>query len=114
MIQAPEREMPHFLTDGEIAVGNLESARAGAWNRFWRDPLRPGIAEVIVEQEHLMLQFLGDTAALDRVDALLNHLVRTDSDSPGNALIQAQFASMTHRFADARIFLAQAFVSDDS
>jgi tetratricopeptide (TPR) repeat protein len=89
-------------TDGDIAVINLKSASQGSWSRFWRNPTFPGTAELIVEQEHLALQFLGDLAAIDRLEILVNQLVRTDAESVRTALVQAQFASITHRFAEAR------------
>ena len=95
-------------TDGEIAVINLESARRRSWNRFFVDPLREGVAETVVEQEQLTAQFVGDVQALDRLEVLLGQLVQVEAASARAALIQAQVASMMHRFADARHFLAQA------
>ena len=95
-------------TDGEIAVINLESARRRSWNRFFADPLREGVAETVVEQEQLTAQFVGDVQALDRLKALVEQLARVESASARAALIQAQVASMMHRFADARAFLARA------
>jgi len=74
MIESPEIDLAYSLTDGDIAVNNLESARQRSWSRFWRDPLRPGIAESIVEQEQLIAQFVGDMGALDRLDTLVQHL----------------------------------------
>ncbi len=97
-----------MATAGDIAVNNLESARQQAWNRFWRELARPGIAEYIVEQEHLAAQFLGDMGAFDRLEHLTNQLVRVDAESARTALIQARVASMTHRFAEAKKFLGQA------
>ena len=47
-------------------------------------------------------------AALDRLGTLVNQLARVDAESMRTALITAQVASMTHRFAEARSFLAQA------
>src|ERR1700761_3177470 len=91
-----------LVTDGDIAINNLESSRQQSWSRFWRDPLRPGIAEYIVEQEQLTLQFVGDSGALDSLDSLVNHLDRVDPEAPRTALIHAQVASMAHRFAEAR------------
>jgi hypothetical protein len=108
MIEAPEIELAYSLTDGEIAVNNLESARRHSWSQFWRDPLRPGIAECIVEQEQLTAQFVGDLAALDRLDTLVQHLDRVGGESPRTALIHAQVSSMTHRFAEARRYLERA------
>ncbi len=108
MIEAPEIDLVYPLTDGDIAVNNLESARQRSWSRFWREPSRPGIAEYIVEQEQLTAQFLGDLSALDRLETLVNHLDRVDAESPRTALIHAQVASMAHRFADARGYLAKA------
>jgi tetratricopeptide (TPR) repeat protein len=102
MIDAPEIDLAYPLTDGQIAFNNLESARRQSWSRFWRDPLRPGIAEYIVEQEQLTLQFVGDPGALDRLGELVNHLDRVDEEAPRTALIHAQVASMAHRFAEAR------------
>lgn len=95
-------------TDGEIALINLESTRRSAWNRFWQAPLRPGIAEFIVEQEQLVTQFVGDLDGFDRLDALVEHLDEIDPGSARTALIHAQAASMTHRFAEATSHLAYA------
>jgi tetratricopeptide (TPR) repeat protein len=95
-------------TDGEIAVTNLESARQQSWNRFWQAPEQPGTAEHIVERESFTVQFLGDVCALNRLEILVNCLVRVGADPMRTALIAAQVASMTHRFADARNYLAQA------
>jgi tetratricopeptide (TPR) repeat protein len=108
MIDAPNLEMDFPLaTDGDIAVINLESAREQSWSRFWGEPQRPGIAECIVEQEQLTAQFLGDMGALDRLDVLTNQLARVDPESGRTALINAQVASMAHRFAEANSYLAQ-------
>ncbi|MBV9998884.1 MAG: hypothetical protein JO015_07190, partial [Verrucomicrobia bacterium] len=108
MIEASEINLVYPVTDGDIAVNNLESARQQAWSRFWQAPLRPGIAEYLVEQEQLTLQFVGDPSALDRLGALVSHLDRVDAESSRTALIHAQVASMAHRFADARRYLAEA------
>ena len=102
MIDAPEIDLAYSLTDGDIAVNNLESARRHSWSRFWRDPLRPGIAESIVEQEQLTAQFVGDMGALDRLDTLVQCLDRVEAESPRITLIRAQIASMAHRFAEAK------------
>jgi tetratricopeptide (TPR) repeat protein len=101
------RKFP-LATDGEIAVINLESARRRSWTRFWNDPHRPGVAELIVEQEQQAVQFLGDLSGLDRLETLAAQLVHLDAASGRTALIQAQVASTTHRFAEARSDLAQA------
>jgi tetratricopeptide (TPR) repeat protein len=106
MFEAQEIDL--LTTDGEIAVINLESARRRSWSRFFHDPLPEGIAETAVEHEQLAAQFLGDVSALDRLEALVRQLVQIDAASPRTALIQAQVASMTHRFAHARHYLAQA------
>jgi tetratricopeptide (TPR) repeat protein len=95
-------------TDGEIAVINLESARRRSWNRFVADPLREGVAETVVEHEQLTAQFVGDVQVLDRLEALVGNLAQVEVASARTALIQAQVASVMHRFADARHFLAQA------
>jgi tetratricopeptide (TPR) repeat protein len=96
-------------TDGEIAVINLESVRRRSWTQFFQDPLREGVAETVIEHEQLTLQFQSDLSALDRLESLVDQLVQMDdSASPRTALLQSQIASMTHRFADARRFLAQA------
>jgi hypothetical protein len=89
-------------TDGEIAIVNLNSARPRSWSRFYQDPLRTGIAETILEHEQLTAQFVGDFSALDRLDSLVDHLVRLDASSPRMELVQAQVASILHRFSDAR------------
>ena len=95
-------------TDGEIAITNLNSARLRSWSRFYQDPLRTGIAETVVEYEQLTAQFASDFSALDRLESLVEQLVLLDASSPRTALIQAQVASMLHRFSDARRHLAQA------
>lgn len=95
-------------TDGEIAAINQASARQHAWSRFWRGPERPGLAEFIVEQEGVALEFFSDFAALDRLGSLATQLAHTEAQSPRAALIQAQVASMAHRFADARQHLVQS------
>ena len=94
-------------TDGEIAAINLESARRRAWARFAQDPRRPGLAEEIVDEEHLAGQFLGDLDALDHLEALAAEFARVD-DSYRNALLSAAVASTVHRFGDARDQLARA------
>ena len=41
-------------TDGEIALINLESARRRAWNRFFADPRREVVAEVLADARQLV------------------------------------------------------------
>jgi tetratricopeptide (TPR) repeat protein len=94
-------------TDGEIAAINLESARLRAWVRFARDPRRRGLAEAVVDQERLTMQFFGDLDALDRLEALASQFAHVDH-SFRTALVQAEVASTAHRFADARDHLARA------
>ena len=94
-------------TDGEIAALNLESARRSAWVRFTQDPLRPAVAEEILDKERLAAQFLGDLDAFNRLDELASQVVRLD-DSSRAALVQAEVASTVHRFDDARSHLARA------
>jgi tetratricopeptide (TPR) repeat protein len=95
-------------THGEIALINLESARWRSWTRFFADPARDGIAEAVVEHEQLTLQFVGDVSSLDRVGLLAVQLDQADPMSARTRLIQAQVASMAHRFSDARHYLAEA------
>ena len=112
MIVAPELDYSATLsTDGEIAIINLESARSRSWTKFFADPTRDGVAETVVENEQLTLQFVGDACALDRVTLLAAHLNQMDAAFARVALIQAQVASMAHRFSDARHHLAQAKIS---
>jgi tetratricopeptide (TPR) repeat protein len=111
MIEAPEllSDFPR-ATDGDIAVNNLASARRQSWSRFWQDPARPGIAEYLVEQEQFTAQCVGDLNALERLDGLVHELDRVSPNVMRTALIHAQVASMGHRFAEARDYLAQAEV----
>ena len=103
MIESPILETNAFqATSGEIAVINLESARQQSWSRFWQSPQRPGIAEHIVEQEQMSLQFLSDFRALDRLHLLVAQLVRADEEPVRIGLLRAQVASTAHRFAEAR------------
>src|SRR4051812_20207956 len=97
-----------LTTDGEIALLNHESARQRSWARFFENPLQAGIAEIVIEQEQITAQFAGDLSALDRLGTLAEQLVKLDSASARTALIQAQIASIMHRFFDARHHLAQA------
>lgn len=109
MIAEPDFAIaPLQATNGVIAANNLRSTLAQSWNRFWQAPLRPGIAEGLIEQEQLNAQFLGDLSAYDRLEQLTGHLVRQDPDSARTALIEAQVAASTHRFAYARECLARA------
>ena len=114
MIEAPEIDLVYSLTDGAIAVNNLESACQRSWSRFWCDPLRPGIAEQIIEHEQLKAQFLGDLSAFDRLEMLVNHLDQVDGEAPRTALLHAQVASLSHRFSDARSYLSKVVRSGDS
>ena len=45
VIDAAGTDLYYTLTNGDIAVNNLESSRQQSWSRFWRVALRPGIAE---------------------------------------------------------------------
>lgn len=108
MFEVPEIELR--TTDGEIAVMNLESAGRRSWSKFFEDPIRDGTAETVVEHEQLLLQFIGDPTALDRVEFLGSRLAEADAASARAALIQAHVASMAHRFSDARRHLARAEV----
>lgn len=99
------------VTDGTIAVINLESARLQSWSRFWRAPEQPGIAEIVVERELLTAQFCGDQGALDRLETLVSQLVRGNPEAAQTSLVAAHVACATHRFAEARINLAQAMAT---
>jgi hypothetical protein len=94
-------------TDGEIAAINLESARRRAWARFAQDARLPGVAEAVVDRERLAAQFLGDLDALDRLETLTSQFARVE-DSFRVPLVQAEVASIVHRFDDARGHLARA------
>ncbi len=97
-----------LATDGIIAAGNLESTRRASWDQFWRNPEQPGTAERILEQEQLALHFLGDLGALARLETLADQCSNAGSRLGRSALIQAHVASVGHRFAEARSYLAQA------
>ena len=106
MTTLTEPDLPR-ATDGEIAAINLESARRRAWARFAQGERLPGVVEAVVGNERLAAQFLGDLDALNRLDALASQFARVD-DSPRAAIVQAEIASTTHRFTDARGHLARA------
>lgn len=108
MIAVSEAASAVPLTDGDIAVNNLESARLRAWGRFWSDPTQANRAEAAVAYEQIALQFLGDSEALDRMEKLAHHLECVEADAPRTALVSAQVASTAHRFSDARRYLAHA------
>jgi len=95
-------------TDGDIAAINLQSSLQASWSRFGRDPHRAGVAELIVEQEQLTAQYIGDLRAYDRLEALVQTLADLEFDAGRRALITAHVACSTHRFADARTALALA------
>jgi tetratricopeptide (TPR) repeat protein len=84
----------------ERAPAVLESIRGGPASARRRRNDR--------QQEQLAAQFLGDLEAFERLETLATQVARTDGASSRAALIQAQVASTTHRFADARRHLAQA------
>ena len=96
------------VTAGDIAVINLTSAREHSWSQFLREPLRPGVAERLIEQEHFASQFLGDCQSLDRLELLAHALSQADPLAARTALIRAQTAAAGHRFAEAREDLAKA------
>ena len=95
-------------TAGDIAAINLESARRQSWFRFWRAPGQPGVAEIVVEHEQLTAQFVGDLAAFDRLETLVEAFARAEPESARAALIAGQVACATHRFAEARHALSRA------
>jgi tetratricopeptide (TPR) repeat protein len=106
-ISATEVKYPR-ATDGDIAVINLNSARERSWSQFWQSPRRAGIAESIVEQEQLTLQFLGDVDALERLETMVDRLICVDPEPGRIAVIRAQVASTAHRFSEARSYLHTA------
>jgi tetratricopeptide (TPR) repeat protein len=108
VIITPELGIAKPITEGEIAIINLESARRRSWSKFFENPTRDNVAETVVEHEQLTLQFVGDVFALDRVELLAAQLVQADAAPARAMLIRAQVASMTHRFSEARQYLAQA------
>src|SRR5262249_56070822 len=79
---------------------NLESARKRSWSKLFADPARDGVAETVVEHEQLTLQFVGDVSALDRLALLAVQLSQAEPVSARTRLIQAQVASIPHRFSD--------------
>lgn len=95
------------VTDGEIAAINLNSVRLAAWARFAKDPRSWDLVDSVVYTERMCLQFLGDPQALDRLDILAAQFAHVD-DSFRAKLVNAQVASLAHRFGQARIDLAQA------
>src|SRR5271170_2843744 len=103
-----------LVTDGDIAVNNLQSARRPAWSRLLRMPDRLDIAEYIVELESFTAQFLGDLQSLDHLETLVAHLDRTDPESSKALLIHAKVASIAHRFAEAKGYLAKIASCEES
>ena len=88
MIDMWELDSERFITtDGDIAVANMESARQRSWDRFFHNPAQAGVAEAVVEHEHLAAQFVGDLRALGRLESLAVHLVNEDPESVHTALI---------------------------
>src|SRR6267142_2292315 len=109
MIEAAVADSECFqMTDGEIAIINLNSARLRSWSRFYQDPQHAGVAETVLEHEQLTAQFASDLSALGRMEACGEQLGQLDGSSPRTMVIQAQIASALHRFSDARHYLAQA------
>ena len=96
------------VTAGNIAAINLQSTRRHSWNRFLRLPGRPGAAELVVELEQLTAQFVGDLGAFDRLETLVEEFVRAEPETGRAALVTAQVACSTHRFAEARRALMEA------
>ena len=109
MAARPENAMARKpLTDGAIAAINLESARLQSWSRFWRAPERSALAELILEQELLTMQFRSDFGALDRLDRLASAVARADPGAAPAAIVAAQVACAAHRFEEARAALGEA------
>ena len=94
-------------TDGEIAAINLQSARRRAWTRFAQNPCAPGVAEAILENERLAVEFLGDYQALDRLAVVASQLSCQEASSRA-ALIEAEVAAVAHRFNSALAHLERA------
>lgn len=95
-------------TAGDIAVINLHSATRASWSRFWRDPGRPGVAELVVEQEQTAASFLGVLGAFDRLEGLADEFQRAYAEPVRVELVRAQLAALTHRFDEARLRLSNA------
>lgn len=107
MIEIETVDTTHLsVTDGEIAVNNLESARRNAWDCFWRQPERLEVAEYILELENFAVQFLGDLSALDRLEVLVREVGNSQSEAAHTDLIRAQAACTLHHFTKARDYLA--------
>ena len=87
------------VTDGEIAAINLESARRRALSRFAQDARLPGLAEAVVDQSAG-----GSSLAISMPSTVWRRSPRNSraSTTLRAALVQAEVASTTHRFADAR------------
>src|SRR5262249_52308655 len=68
---------------------------------------RPGVAEDILDKERLLMEFLGDIGALDRLDTLASQFARAQTSFRA-ALMHAAVAATAHRFEDARGHLARA------
>jgi len=67
MIEAADLDSECFvLTDGEIAVLNLESARQRSSSNFYQNPVQTGVAEVVIEHEQLFLNPCGRAALTSR------------------------------------------------
>ena len=67
MIEAADLDSECFvLTDGEIAVLNLESARQGSSSKFYQNPVQTGVAEAVIEHEQLFLNPCGRAARSPR------------------------------------------------
>ena len=100
-------EMPP-ATAGELAVINLLSSLQRAWDVLGRWPDRLSAAERVVGEEQLRAQFLGDVTALDRLTCLASELFRNNPEFTSTLLIAAQVSALVHRFADAKMHLAEA------
>lgn len=100
--------VPAAVTDGNIALINLESARVQAWSRFRRVPTHASFAAIVADHELLAAQFCGDPCTLDRLESLVVECARASPDASETALVAAHVAGALHRFDEARAHLARA------
>ena len=107
---APTSSNARPVTAGDIAADQPGECTAAVVEPLLaRADASPASAEAIVEQEQLTAQFTGDLGAFDRLEMLVDAIWHSrDPESARTALIAAQVACSTHRFADAREGLARA------
>lgn len=107
---APAPRSPHELptTDGDLAIGNLESLIAGSEHVLAANPHTPTQLAALAGFLVARAQVLGRLGDYDRAEQVAEQLVREAPADGESYLIRASVRASLHRFRDALADLARA------